>query len=82
MNDFDYEGATRRFTGIPFDRPVLTGWIDDMRAAVAIALGGETLYRKAEDCVFGTRHWVGEHGKPCLECGAEQIWVVPVEVKE
>ena len=84
MNDFDYEGATRRFTGIPFDRPINTEWIDDMRAAVAIALGGEAPYRKAEDCQKGTRHWVGEFGKPCLEdeCGAEQIWVLPVEVKE
>ena len=48
-----------------------------------IPIEGETLYRAAEDCEVGCiHHWIGEHGKPCLECGAEQIWVVPVEVKE
>ena len=46
------------------------------------ALDGETLYREAVNCGLSTAHWVGEHGKPCPRCGAEQIWVLPVEVKE
>ena len=47
----------------------------------ATGVGGEAPYRKADadDCTFGTRHWIGEHGKSCQACGAEQIWVVPVE---
>ena len=47
-----------------------------------IPIEGETLYRKAEDCQKGTRHWAGEFGKPCQECGAEQIWVMPTKEKE
>ena len=58
--------------------------IDGQVEVVAQFDDEEELYRKAGDCVFGTRHWIGEHGKPCQACGAEQIWVLPVEreVKE
>ena len=38
---------------------------------------GPSLYRKADDCQITKPHSLGEHGKPCQECGAEQIWVHP-----
>ena len=41
------------------------------------ALRDEPLYRKADDCQITKPHYLGEHGRPCLECGAEQIWVLP-----
>ena len=39
--------------------------------------GDEPLYREADDCGFVTAHSIGEHGKPCQDCGAERMWVLP-----
>ena len=33
------------------------------------------LYREAPDCGKTKYHSIGEHGKPCMECGAVQLWV-------
>ena len=41
------------------------------------ALRDEPLFREADDCQITKSHYLGEHGKPCLECGAEQMWVLP-----
>ena len=46
------------------------------------ALRDEPLYREADDCQITKSHSLGEHGKPCQECGAEQIWVLPATMKE
>ena len=46
------------------------------------ALRDEPLYRRADDCQITKSHCLGEHGRSCLECGAEQIWVLPATMKE
>ena len=50
---------------------------EEARNLLDAALGDEPLYRKADDCQITKSHSLGEHGKPCLECGAEQMWVLP-----
>ncbi len=37
----------------------------------------EVLGCKGTDDLTGFHHWICEHGGPCWECGAEQVWVVP-----
>ena len=74
----DYEAAQSALIAALDDyaSPISFSIGDAAHRIVDAALGG-ALYRIADDCQITKSHSLGEHGKPCLECGAEQIWVLP-----